>query len=475
MLPKLLGLLGSILIVAGGGASAAQAQEDVPKFTRREFKDPGCISFSFTDGGKSLAMLMPGVVSGQEFSVKPKLHIEDLARVKPRESFACKDWSGVFACSPDGKIIAAGVGAELSNEKTIQLWDRAAGKLMAQFEGHEKRVSELVFSPDGRTLVSCSYNSGRGGSEVLFWDVAKGKKVATIDQTRTGIFHSVHFSPDGKTIAFAGHKYGNVNLWNVTEQKLAKTLQYKFKGYGAPMAFSPDSKKLAIANGPQLSVWDVAEGKAIVTWDAKPPAKPNFPSIRGPSFSTDGKLLACGGYGADVQIWRAEDGKLLISLDSGFNTCRRVGFSPDGRMLFFSGDLKKEGWATAPGTSIGQSSVMPRAHPRSVFPLWQHSDTRATTAVQARARDSKWDFDRFNQMHRQPLDQHDLLSGNVLLLQQPFEMLDTGDGVGVLQRVDDQQDVVVLDRLLRTLRKPGAGPGRGNLHRRLGVAAETLV
>ena len=158
------------------------------KFTRREFKDPGCISFSFTDGGKSLAMLMPGVVAGQEFTQKPKLRIVDPAGVKAPESFACMDWSGVYACSPDGKIIAAGVGADLSNAKTIQLWDRAAGKLLAQLEGHEKRVSELVFSPDGDALVSCSYNAGRGGSEVLLWDVAKGKKLATIEQDAHGHF-----------------------------------------------------------------------------------------------------------------------------------------------------------------------------------------------------------------------------------------------------------------------------------------------
>jgi hypothetical protein len=47
------------------------------------------------------------------------------------------------------------------------------------------------------------------------------------------------------------------------------------------------------------------------------------------------------------------------------------------------------------------------------------------------------------------LDQDDFLRGDVFLLQDPFQLPEASRRLGVLQRIDDQEDVMVNDRLSR--------------------------
>jgi WD40 repeat protein len=68
-----------------------------------------------------------------------------------------------IAYSPDGKIVAAGTeGGELA------LWDTATGKLHSDVPDQRGYILSLVFTSDGKNLVS----TNREG-EVRCWDVDK--------------------------------------------------------------------------------------------------------------------------------------------------------------------------------------------------------------------------------------------------------------------------------------------------------------
>jgi hypothetical protein len=54
-------------------------------------------------------------------------------------------------------------------------------------------------------------------------------------------------------------------------------------------------------------------------------------------------------------------------------------------------------------------------------------------------------FRRLDELHRHLLDQHDLLGGHVLLLQRPFQVTHEIDRFRVLERVDNQMDMLVHD------------------------------
>ncbi len=65
-----------------------------------------------------------------------------------------------IAYSPDGRRLAS------SHDRKINLWDTETGKLTATFTGHNDSIYPIAFSPDGKTLMSGSYDS-----TMIFWEI----------------------------------------------------------------------------------------------------------------------------------------------------------------------------------------------------------------------------------------------------------------------------------------------------------------
>ena len=87
----------------------------------------------------------------------------------PRMLKGQESYAEALACSPDGKLLAAG-----GDDATIRLWELPGGKLLRTVEGHGGKVKCLAFSADGRRLAA-----GCGDSTVLVWDVAALSGVAS--------------------------------------------------------------------------------------------------------------------------------------------------------------------------------------------------------------------------------------------------------------------------------------------------------
>src|SRR5262249_536109 len=63
-------------------------------------------------------------------------------------------WDGRRALSAHGRTFGKDVGIDL--DCTVRLWDLKTGKVLQRFSGHEKPVSTVAFSPDGRYAASGS-------------------------------------------------------------------------------------------------------------------------------------------------------------------------------------------------------------------------------------------------------------------------------------------------------------------------------
>jgi WD40 repeat protein len=103
--------------------------------------------------------------------------------------------------SHDGNLVATA-----SVDKTIKLWDRNTGQLIATLHGHVGGVLSAAFSPDDRILAS-------GGEDrvVRIWDINLGEQRAELKGHKDSVT-SVAFSPDGTVLATAS-KDRSVIFW----------------------------------------------------------------------------------------------------------------------------------------------------------------------------------------------------------------------------------------------------------------------
>jgi WD40 repeat protein len=116
------------------------------------------------------------------------------------------------AMSSDGKVIAAGQGGETDTGK-VHLHETETGKLLRDVSGHLNGVTDVLFSADGKHVLS----AGRDTS-VRICQVEDGKEVAVLGAPRGGQFKdwfsAVAVSPDQRTVAAADIS-GLVQVWQL--------------------------------------------------------------------------------------------------------------------------------------------------------------------------------------------------------------------------------------------------------------------
>lgn len=283
----------TLALVAGGRLilwdGRGRRQRTLPQAGQQFWQDP-----AFSPDGKTLALMGNGGVVLLDVA---SLGVLGKPLAVPSDDVGF-DSRPVF--SPDGKTLAV-IGSD-----RVFLFDLASRKpakpsLRGPHDG--QRILSLAFSPDRKTLASASDDG-----TVMLWDAQKRQLLEAL-RGGGGAVGDLAFSPDGATLVAAGRD-GGLRFWDVQKHRLRvakagddwarrfgptrQSSREQFgAGGGARIAFSPDGKTL-VSTGGGLTVWDVAQHRALVTLPA---------AHHQIAFGADGQTLVSSGSDGQVILW----------------------------------------------------------------------------------------------------------------------------------------------------------------------------
>jgi WD40 repeat protein len=196
------------------------------------------------------------------------VEVWDALTGKLLQSFATSAISiNSVAFSPDGTMIAD--CGQVFNSTTgaitpiIEIWSVTSGSLVSTIGTFASTVNSVVFSPDGTMIAdggqSTDPNTGITTGVLELWNVAAGTLVATLPTSATFVETAV-FSPDGKTVADGGMSFdsngnqtGIVEFWGVAKgNPLATPALAAGSGSVLSLAYSPDGAVLFVGTGGNL-------------------------------------------------------------------------------------------------------------------------------------------------------------------------------------------------------------------------------
>jgi WD40 repeat protein len=202
-----------------------------------------------------------------------------------------------LALSPDGRVLASASGYE---DPSIRIWDTSNGKLLFRLDGHTSWVGKLVFSKDGKRLVSAAADQS-----IRIWDTSNWTELRVL-RGHADEVHAVAVSDAARLIASAS-KDGDLMLWKEDGQTVAD-------GY-RQMAVDVSRNQVGMLD--QARVLLAPRGRPPEIVDLKgdsPPltlAEVGFGTNLFPTFSTN---VICYWDGTNQILVRELHGDRLISL-----------------------------------------------------------------------------------------------------------------------------------------------------------------
>lgn len=307
---------------------------------------------------------------------------KNITRVLGESRLRHADRVNAIAYSPNGaKLVTA------SRDGTAKVWDLGNGREILTYRGHREspvdpkaqanvlRVSDVAFSPDGKSIASVCEN------ELHVWNAVTGKATSQITRKDNPEkpFKALAWSPDGQSVA-AGGDDQVVRVYHLEAEKptfVSSPQAGRIEG----LAFAPNGKLIASVNNVgQLTVYcpgaanpislgtpvsntgeayDVAftaDSSGLLTAGkdarAKLTAGPksdgqndgntaqtlreylgHTEAVRSLDVSPDGKTMVTGSADRTVRVWDVTSGKQVRSFQGHIAEVVAVALRPDSRQV----------------------------------------------------------------------------------------------------------------------------------------------
>ncbi len=243
---------------------------------------------------------------------------------------------------------------------SASLWALSSGKRIQTFQGHNRPVTAVAFSPDGSNILTASVTQ-----ELRLWEPLTGKQVGTFQAGPPGWAQTLMFSPDGRYFVLIREGEPKLSQGDAKTGEILRTFEPS-SGVGT-VVFLASGLKVLVAGELKASVteWEMTTGKqtrqfaeqswqgysrVTLTADGKPrswwdsetgaslPGEPQVPSpplgdgnCRATVTPDAKRVFTWGMAGWASRLWDLETGKLIWFSREVSSRLDQVVFSPDGR------------------------------------------------------------------------------------------------------------------------------------------------
>jgi hypothetical protein len=158
------------------------------------------------------------------------------------------------AVTPDGRYVVSG-----SWDRTVRIWELATGKEVRRLIGQQGHVESVAVTPDGRYIVS-----GGNDATLRLWELATGEEIRRF-AGHEGHVRSVAVTPDGRYVV-SGSWDRTVRIWELATGKEVRRLTDDI--YVVSLEVTPDGRYLVCGcEDGTVRVWYLGYVRAGRVWD----------------------------------------------------------------------------------------------------------------------------------------------------------------------------------------------------------------
>lgn len=242
--------------------------------------------------------------------------------------------------SPDGRfVLSASWNSALGG--TLSLWDIERGIEVRRLFGHNDVIPDAIFSPDGTKIISISWDK-----TLRIWDVETG-----VELTRFEVFEErtqdVDVSADGQYVLVSSGYFGgneiererdqstDTSIWLIDLQNRSLIREYSgHEDWIWSTDISPNGRYAVSGSGPlrppgvdtTVRLWNIETGEEMRRYQG------HTGTVEGLAFSPGGSMIASGAWDGLVILWHFE-GEEIRRFEGHESAVKSVVFSPDQTML----------------------------------------------------------------------------------------------------------------------------------------------
>ena len=230
--------------------------------------------------------------------------------------------------TPDDKYIVLG-----NDDNNACIFDVQTGKHIATFKQHTKKISSILFTHEGKVLITTGYDK-----LICLWDMETFSLIQKIEHNSSDI------APNDMIVAAAYDKYqtfiavgfmnGSVGVYDI-DFKQPLMLFEAHKANLMNIAISPFDDSIATGSADNTAkIWVLHQHLAHRTT-----LSPHKSLVLALAFNPDGPILFTGSKDETIRAWDYKKGLLLYEIDAHKNTVFEISHHPTkNRFVSCSGE-----------------------------------------------------------------------------------------------------------------------------------------